>query len=126
LNPGRDFYTQLLAGSNFVGSPPEMFGSGPLPVLTASGIDPSALRWVPWFYRHTAALTESRAKVITIIEHGLTGAIDPVEMQTTDGRALWQAYYSRLAEWVQAVPLDEQDGGIQAQIDRLYGTGGGE
>lgn len=123
LNPGADFYRRLLTGSNFVGSPPEMFGSGPLPVVTASGIDSSALRWVPWFYRHTAALAESRALVVTIIEHGLSGTIDPVQLQTADGRALWQAYYSRLQEWVQAVPLDERPHMLQEQVDRLYGPG---
>jgi hypothetical protein len=123
LNPGESFYRQLLKGSSFAGPAPQMFGSGPLPVITASGIDPVQLRWVPWFYRHTAALTESRALVVAIIEQGLTGAIDPLANQTAEGRELWQDYAGRIAQWVQDVPLDEQDGGIQAQIDRLYGPG---
>jgi hypothetical protein len=121
LNPGEAFYRQLLKGSTFVGSAPQMFGSGPLPVITASGVDSSALRWVPWFYRHTAALTESRALVVAIIEQGLSGAIDPIANQTAEGRELWQDYIGRIAAWVRAVLLDEQGGGIQEQIDRLYG-----
>jgi hypothetical protein len=123
MNPGEDFYRQLLAGSSFDGPAPTMFGSGPLPVITASGIDAQQLRWVPWFYRHTAALTESRALVVSLIEQGLTGAIDPLAYQTIEGREPWQEYAGRIAQWVQAVPLDEQSSGIDEQIARLYGPG---
>lgn len=123
LNPASDFYTQLLAGSTFVGSAPEMFANGPLPPFTASGVDPSALRWAPWTHRHSAAMSESRSKVLMIVQLGLTGTLDLEDSQTADGRALWDDYMGRVASWVQAVPIDEMDGGIQAQIDRLYGPG---
>jgi hypothetical protein len=118
-NPGREFYTQLLAGST-LGAAPEMFGTGPLPPFTASGIDPAQLRWVPWTHRHTAAVAESRSTVLLLVEAGLQGILDPEVDQSADGLALWKDYMGRVAGWVQAQPLDES-ANIDEQIARLYG-----
>jgi hypothetical protein len=126
LNPASDFYHQLLAGSSFVGSTPEMFGSGPLPPFTASGLDSSMLRWVPWTHRHSAAMNESRGHVLMIVQQGLAGAIDPEDMQSAEGRELWRDYMSRITGWVQAVPLDEQGANIDEQVARLYGPDGSQ
>jgi hypothetical protein len=68
-------------------------------------------------------MAESRGHVLMIVEQGLAGVIDPEDEQNLDGRALWNDYMARIAGWVQAVPIDEQDGDIEAQIERVYGPG---
>jgi hypothetical protein len=122
-NPGREFYTQFLAGSTLVGSAPEMFGAGPLPPFTASGIDPAQLRWVPWTHRHTAAVAEARSTVLLLVEAGLQGVLDPEDQQSPDGHALWTDYMQRIAGWVQTQPVDESLASIDQQLERLYGSG---
>jgi hypothetical protein len=102
LNPGADYY------ANIPGTPPEMFGSGALPLITASGVDPSILRWVSWQLRTSAAYAESRAQVLGFIELSLQGDPDGFEGHvTTLGGAALQQYWGRVASWV-ATPIDDQ------------------
>jgi hypothetical protein len=126
LNPGRDHFAQILGG-DVAANAPTMFGSGDLPSFTASGLDPQVLRLVPWYYRHTAALTESRGLVLMIAEQSQTGALDPEGYQTQQGRELWQDYWARISAWVATAPaLDEQSSAsIDQQISRLYGPDDG-
>jgi hypothetical protein len=123
LNPARDFYSQLLSGvATLVGDPPSMFGSGDLPVFTASGLDPSMLRWVDWAHRHSAAVAETRSQVLLLIEQGLAGAVTVDDFQSAEGVALWGAYWQRVTAWVQTVPPDETTASIDAQLQAVYGS----
>jgi hypothetical protein len=121
-NPAEAFYRQLLAGTTLVGSAPEMFGAGPLPAFTASGVDPAQLRWVPWTHRHTAAVADSRSTVLLLVEAGLQGILDPEDQQSPSGHSLWTDYMQRIAAWVQTQPVDDQTANIDEQLRRVYGS----
>ena len=58
-NPGGDYYSALIPG---LSNPPTMFATGDLPIMTASGVDPAMLRWVPWTIRHSAARTPASVR----------------------------------------------------------------
>jgi hypothetical protein len=113
LNPGLTFVKAILPGVTFVGAPPTMFSSGDLPIFTASGIDPELLLWVPWKLRHTAALTESRGRVLALVEEG--DDPEPHRLQTRDGRFALRDYVSRMYQWaVTPPPQPLSDGEIEA------------
>lgn len=85
LRPGGDYFRKALGpNAQFAGPEPTMFAHGDLPHFTASGIDPQQLRWAPWWLRHSAAYTESRALALTIIEQ--IDLDDSRELQTAGGR----------------------------------------
>jgi hypothetical protein len=131
LNPGEAFYRQLLPGAAFAYAPPRMFASGDLPLLTASGVDPSILVYAAWYLRHSAALTDSRAHVLEIVEESATDVgPDPEALQIESGRDRWADYFSRISRWVSTPP---QNAGVPSgaeslheQMVRLYGPGAGE
>jgi hypothetical protein len=131
LNPGETFYRQHLPGAAFAYAAPKMFATGDLPLLTASGVDPSILVYAAWFLRHTAALTDSRAHVLEIVEESATDlGPDPEALQIDSGRDRWQDYFARISRWVSTPPQSEGlpagNQTLQEQMLRLYGPGGGE
>jgi hypothetical protein len=132
LNPGEALYRQMLPGARFAYAAPKMLASGDLPLLTASGADPSVLMHAAWYYRHSAAMTDSRAHVLEIVEQSLDNTqLDPEALQIEAGRDRWQEYMLRIGAWVSAVPqqvgvVPEGNREFQEQMQRLYGPGGGE
>jgi hypothetical protein len=130
LNPGEAIYRQLLPGARFAYSAPTMFASGDLPIITGSGVDPSLLVWCAWYYRHSAALTDSRAHVLEIIEESASPAPNPDELQTPLGRDRWQNYLTRVNAWVSTPPpqkgLPTGTQALQDQMRELYGPNGGQ
>ena len=84
-----------MPGATFGLPQPFMFGTGDYPVITGSGVDPAVLKWVPWYLRHSAAVSPSATHVLQIIEPGLGGDIDPEQLQTGDGRDQLGAYFGR-------------------------------
>lgn len=118
LNPGAAYYAGIS------GTPPTMFAAGDLPILTGSGVDPSMLRWVAWPIRHTAAFAEKRATVAQLVELSLEGDPEEWHDQTSpDGRAALDAYFGKIATWVNTLPTDEE--GLPAdlsveEIKRFY------
>lgn len=127
LNPGPEFFRQMLPALSFTNPEPQMFMTGPLPVATGSGLDPAVLRWVPWWARHSAATTDSRGLVLQMIEWGAEGPDAVDALQTTEGVNLLGAYLERVAAWAQTPLPDEAQGGGFAEIDEyinnLYGPG---
>jgi hypothetical protein len=109
LNPGRDFFEQAMSGAAFAGPAPTMFLSGDLPPLTGSGADPSILRWVPWYVRHSAALAGSAAQLLLIIEETYDGSPDFQQVQSVEGQDHLQGYLSRISGWVQTSPQETPD-----------------
>jgi hypothetical protein len=119
-NPLVDYYRQAMPGAEFVGPGPTMFLHGDLPVITGSGLPVEVLRWVPFWARHDAALTESRARVFSLIEDADTPAIG---MLSHAGRKGWEDYAGRVSTWVNTMPpLPELTAEDYAQ---LYDDGGG-
>jgi hypothetical protein len=100
LNPGGDYYAEI------PGPAPEMFSTGPLPLVTASGVDPGVLRWVAWQLRTSAAYAETRGQVLGFIELSALGDPDGFEGHvTTLGGEELKRYWGRIATWV-ATPVD--------------------
>jgi hypothetical protein len=131
LNPGEALYRQMLPGASFAYAAPTMFATGDLPLLTGSGVDPSVLVWCAWYLRHSAALTDSRAHVLEIIEESANNSLTPdaEALQTDLGRDRWQNYSARISQWVSAPPRQSLSDGaqeIRAQMQRLYGPGAGD
>jgi hypothetical protein len=101
LTPGPDYVRQLMPGATFATAPPQMFTSGPLPIITGSGLDPDLLRNVPWRLRHSAALSPSRAHVLQIIETG------DEHLQTREGHDALRAYMGEVRRWAATPPPPE-------------------
>ena len=95
-----------------------MFGSGDLPLITGSGVDPALLAWCPWYLRHSGAFTESRAHVLAIIEEGLDDDPDTERLQTESGRGNLQQYLARIATWV-TTPMPEAEMSDE-EVDRIF------
>jgi hypothetical protein len=72
-----------------------MFSAGDLPVITASGLDPAILRFVPWSHRHSAAAEGDAAVIYTLIEEA--AALDQRTLQNRAGAEAWERY--RSAVW---------------------------
>jgi hypothetical protein len=71
LNPAVEFAHASLSEETLPSPAPTMFAGGhDLPLVTASGVDPAVLRWVPWRLRHSAAYATTRAQVMLIMEEG--------------------------------------------------------
>jgi hypothetical protein len=100
-NPLVEYYRSAMPGAEFVGPEPTMFLHGNLPVITASGLDPAILRWVPFWARHDAALTESRGRVFALIEEGDD---PPIGLLSQAGRKGWEEYAGRVSSWVSTMP----------------------
>jgi hypothetical protein len=123
LNPGRDSVLQQLSASDLVGPAPEMFNSGPLPILTGSGVDPQDLRWVGWQLRHTAAFATSRSHVLELIEASLEPGLDE-SLQSEIGRAHLDEYFGRVQTWAATLPEGESLQNLTpAEIARHYPDG---
>ena len=90
--------------------------------FTASGIDPSQLRRVRFELRHSAAMTESRAHFLSLVEASTEGAMDddPERLQTPEGRAAYAAYRQRVFVWATAGP-DTAVSYTDEEFDKLFG-----
>jgi hypothetical protein len=110
LNPGVSFIKLLLPGAKFVGTEPRMFGNGDLPLITGSGADPQVLRSLPWQLRHAGFATGSRAHLAALLEESVEGDLD--RLQTSEGRGLLSAYFTRVRQYAITPPdaelTDEQ------------------
>jgi hypothetical protein len=100
-NPLVGYYRATMPGAQFVGPEPTMFLHGDLPVITSSGLPPETLRWVPFWARHEAAMTESRGRVFALIEEGDTPGIGELSHA---GRKGWEDYVGRVNTWVNTMP----------------------
>jgi 2-oxoacid dehydrogenase-like protein with E3 subunit-binding domain len=91
--------------------PPTLFAGGDLPVMCASGIDPSELMRLPWVARHPAAAEPDRGKVAAIFE-ACAG----------DGQDAWNQagliglnhrgnrdYTARMKTWAEASPAYQRE-----------------
>jgi hypothetical protein len=131
-NPGETLYRTILPGAKFAYAAPTMFAAGDLPIITGSGVDPQVLMWCAWYLRHSAALTDSRAHVLEIIESSSDTVPDPEGgLQTDRGRDRWQDYRQRIGQWVSTPPqalisLTDGDRLIKEQMQKLYGPDAGE
>jgi hypothetical protein len=130
LSPGRDSVLQQLNEADLVGGvagAPEMFGTGPLPRFTASGIDPGELRWCAWQLRTSCAFTDSRAHALEMIMASQELALDET-LQTPIGRDHLNSYFANVQSWANMVPEGAE--GLQGlsveSIKRLYPDGPGE
>jgi hypothetical protein len=85
-NPLVSLVRKLPAADGILGDPPTMFSAGDLPVITASGVDPELLRWVPWTHRHSAATTPDRSDAQQMIEEADQLVIDTRSLQNRRGR----------------------------------------
>jgi hypothetical protein len=109
MNPGEAWFRSIMPGATFAGPAPEMFNSGPLPPITASGLDPSVLARCAWPLRHSAAYTESRARVLMIVEESASPEPDYDSLQIDAGRDALQDYMLRISSWV-VEPTDQPIG----------------
>jgi hypothetical protein len=118
LNPASDYYAAI------PGPAPEMFGTGPLPLISGSGVDPSVLRWVCWQLRTSAAYAESRAQVLGFIELSMQGDPDGFEGHVTalGGQAL-KEYWGRVGTWV-ATPVDANAPLTESDYSQFYPDAG--
>jgi hypothetical protein len=100
VNPLYDFVKQLPGGAP-AGNPPQMFFAGDLPLLTASGVGPELLRWVPWWFRNSAATTRDVGIIYAMLEGG-----DPDDntLQNQPGANAWTDYKSAVIAWVLKPP----------------------
>jgi hypothetical protein len=97
LNPLIDFARQLPGGLP-AADPPRMFSAGDLPIITASGVDPELLRWMPWYLRHAAATTDNPAHIYHLLED-VSGA---GALQTRAASDAWERYRSEVVRWLTA------------------------
>jgi len=64
-------------------------------------LPPEVLKWVPFWARHDAALSESRGHVYALIENAETPSIG---MLSQGGRTGWEDYVGRVSTWVNTMP----------------------
>jgi hypothetical protein len=96
LNPAVEFARASLSEEQLPSPEPTMFSTGDLPLVTASGVDPAVLRWVPWRLRHSAAYATSRGEVVKIFEE----SDDQEErVQNSAGRAALRDYFAKVWSW---------------------------
>jgi hypothetical protein len=125
LNPGRDSVLQQLNEADLVGPAPEMFNTGPLPIMTGSGAQPAELRWVAWQLRHTAAFATSRAHVLELIEASQEPDPDGFySLQSEIGKTHLDVYFGRIQTWASTLPDgDSLQNLTPAEIARFYPAG---
>jgi hypothetical protein len=104
LNPLLDYLKQLPAADGMgAGEPaPKMFAGGTrdLPLVTASGLDPQLLRWLPWFARYAAAAADATTVYVMLED---ADVISPTEIKSRHAHDQWTAYLSRMWRWATAV-----------------------
>lgn len=102
------------------GEPPSLFSTGDAPPFTASGIDPSLLRLLPWQMRHAAAQEPDRLTVLGMIEKH---ANEPDARVPSEGLA---DYEKRVGDWLSGkwtnpAGVADADANAQAEAeDALY------
>ncbi|PRY24051.1 hypothetical protein [Pseudosporangium ferrugineum] len=83
------------------GMTPTLFQSGDVPAFTASGIDPSLLRNVPWAARHALATEPDRTRALQLFEDlsGPDGEVLAAQYEDHSGN---KEYRDRVLAWQQA------------------------
>jgi hypothetical protein len=112
LNPYVTLVRQLPAADGISGEPPSMFSAGDLPIITASGLDPELLRWIPWTHRNSAAASGNPAEIYTMIEEA--DALSQEVLQNRQGVEAFQRYRAAVWAWATKPPP------IQAMTDMEY------
>jgi hypothetical protein len=102
LNPYVTLVRQLPAGDGITGEPPTFFSAGDLPIITASGVDPSLLAFIPWTHRHSGATVGNPAHIYTLIEEA--EALDQNTLQTRAGVEAFNRYRSAVYAWATKPP----------------------
>lgn len=87
-----------------------MFTFADLPLITASGVDPSLLRYVTWYLRHAAAYVADRGSVVYLID--TADMPDSEGLQTQAGAAGLGEYFRRVTSWTLGAgqPIDSLQG----------------
>jgi hypothetical protein len=123
-NPLADYVRQLSKRSQSqpYGEPPEMFHTGARPPFLASGIDPGMLRKIRYELRHTAALEESRSRLLMLVEASTPGGlvVDPEALMSPEGRKSFNDYRSRIWTWATAGP-EVKVSYTAEDFDKLFG-----
>jgi hypothetical protein len=87
------------------GPAPTLFFSGDRPPFLVTGEDPGILRRIRFDLRHSAALTDSRALLLQMVEASTPSApIDPESLQTPEGRLAYSDYRDRIFTWATVGP----------------------
>jgi hypothetical protein len=108
LNPILDYLRATLERPSYSSEPaPEMFSNGPLPIFAASGVDIDVLRWVPYYVRHSAAMTTDPARV-----WAMTESEEPSNLAIPEGEAAWRSYIGRCWRWAMTPPGDTGPAGM--------------
>jgi hypothetical protein len=126
-NPAYEYFSQLVP--SFAGPPTTMFASGDWPRFTASGLDVSVLKFVPWRVRHACAFHPDRSFVLQAVElaDSLTGsALDGSrledEFQTVTGQEHLARYFEAALTWANT-PVNEDGELTEEDIRRAYPSG---
>jgi hypothetical protein len=109
LNPLLDYLRQLPAADGMGAGepPPKMFANGTrdLPILTASGVDPQKLVWLPWFARYAAAAGDATSLYVMLED---SAELDISEIKSRHSSTQWTSYLSRMWRWATAVKKPDQ------------------
>jgi hypothetical protein len=124
LNPLVSYVLKTAGPPPSGATPPDFFVSGPIPPLTASGVDPALLVRIPWKLRHTAAMAEEPSTILGILEE-IGGGFDITDDDPTlslAGVRAFDDYKNRVRDWaVSAAPTPEL---TDSELSFLFGTEG--
>lgn len=86
------------------GPPPNLFAEGDLPRITASGIDPAALRGLPWRARLAAAWEPDRVKAFAITQDYAGPDAEDLAMVEFAGHSAVNRHVSAVNTWANTKP----------------------
>jgi hypothetical protein len=105
LNPLVTIVRTSSLPSPYGGPAPTMFSAGDLPLFTASGVDPTILRFVPWSHRHSAATTGDIGVVFAMVEDAEELPADVRgRLQNRAGVEAFERYKASVWRWAVAPP----------------------
>lgn len=114
LNPiagfyrGSEVHRATYAAATTASAPPTLFESGDLPLVCASGMDPTVLLRLPWGARHAAAEAPTLAAAMRIVEDfsGPDAAVSAeLEFGGHEGN---RAYAERVTQWMLSAPPEAE------------------
>lgn len=112
-NPLADFYRAseahraTYAAASSESAAPTLFESGDVPLVTASGMDPSVLRSLPWQARHPAAEAPTLQAAMRIVEDFSGPDADVSAQLEFAGHEGNRGYQQRMNHWLLSAPLAE-------------------
>jgi hypothetical protein len=99
-NPILDYLNKAYDRASYSTDPvPTMWSSGDYPPFCASGLDVSLLAWVPWYCRHSAALSVDRSLALRMAEDP-----EPYGLNTQAGLDAFDRYRQEMWRWATVVP----------------------